>query len=120
MESMSRAPYYLPKARDGQRLGHGQLLDGMIADGLWDVYEDFHMGNTGELVAEKYERQPRGARQLRGGLASEPSARVAAENRQVRRRDASRSKSPAARARSRSSTGTRDRAATLPSKGSAS
>jgi acetyl-CoA C-acetyltransferase len=54
MESMSRAPYYLPKARDGQRLGHGQLLDGMIADGLWDVYEDFHMGNTGELVAQEY------------------------------------------------------------------
>ncbi|MBK8975953.1 MAG: acetyl-CoA C-acetyltransferase [Planctomycetes bacterium] len=55
MESMSRAPYYLPEARTGVRLNHGQLLDGMVADGLWDVYNDFHMGMTGELVAEKYE-----------------------------------------------------------------
>ena len=54
MESMSNVPYYLPQARAGQRLGHGQMIDGMIADGLWDVYNDFHMGNTGELVAEKY------------------------------------------------------------------
>ncbi|MGA1525855.1 MAG: acetyl-CoA C-acyltransferase, partial [Planctomycetota bacterium] len=54
MESMTNAPYYLPSARGGQRLGHGQLLDGMIADGLWDVYNDFHMGKTAELVAEKY------------------------------------------------------------------
>lgn len=55
MESMTNAPYYLPQARKGMRLGHGQVLDGMIADGLWDVYNDFHMGNTGELVAKKYE-----------------------------------------------------------------
>jgi acetyl-CoA C-acetyltransferase len=54
MESMTNAPYLLPKARDGYRLGHGQVLDSMVADGLWDVYEDFHMGNTAELVAEKY------------------------------------------------------------------
>jgi acetyl-CoA C-acetyltransferase len=55
MESMTNAPYLLPQARAGQRLGHGALLDGMIQDGLWDVYNDFHMGMTGELVAEKYE-----------------------------------------------------------------
>jgi len=55
MESMTRAPYYLRKGRDGLRLGHGEITDGMIADGLWDAYEDFHMGNTGELVAEKYD-----------------------------------------------------------------
>ena len=55
MESMTNAPYLLPQARAGQRLGHGKLIDGMIQDGLWDVYNDFHMGNTGELVAEKYE-----------------------------------------------------------------
>ena len=54
MESMTNCPYLLPKAREGYRLGHGQLLDSMIADGLWDVFEDFHMGMTGELVAEKY------------------------------------------------------------------
>ncbi len=55
MESMSRAPYLLPQARDGQRLGHGQLVDAMIHDGLWDIYNDFHMGMTAELVAKKYE-----------------------------------------------------------------
>jgi acetyl-CoA C-acetyltransferase len=54
MESMSNAPYYLPQARSGQRLGNGQLVDGMIQDGLWDVYNDFHMGMTGELVASEY------------------------------------------------------------------
>jgi len=55
MESMSRAPYLLPEARDGLRLGHGQLIDAMVHDGLWDIYNDFHMGMTGELVADKYE-----------------------------------------------------------------
>ncbi len=55
MESMSNAPYIVPKARTGLRLGHGQMLDSMVADGLWDVSNDFHMGNTGELVAKKYE-----------------------------------------------------------------
>ena len=54
MESMSNTPYYLPTARNGARLGHAQMLDGIIADGLWDVYKDFHMGNTAELVVEKY------------------------------------------------------------------
>jgi acetyl-CoA C-acetyltransferase len=53
-ESMSRAPYLLPEAREGVRLGHGKLLDAMIQDGLWDVYNDFHMGMTAELVADKY------------------------------------------------------------------
>ena len=54
MENMSLAPYYLKKARTGQRLGNGELVDGMIHDGLWDCYNDYHMGTTGELVAEKY------------------------------------------------------------------
>ena len=51
-ESMSNAPYYLQKARAGYRLGHGQLIDGVIKDGLWDVYNDFHMGNAAELCAK--------------------------------------------------------------------
>ena len=51
MESMSNVPYYLDKARNGYRLGHGQLTDGLIKDGLWDVYKDFHMGMAGELCA---------------------------------------------------------------------
>ena len=52
-ESMSNSPYLLPGARDGLRLGHGKLLDSMVNDGLWDIYNDFHMGNTGDLVAER-------------------------------------------------------------------
>jgi acetyl-CoA C-acetyltransferase len=55
MESMSNAPYLLPGARGGYRLGHGKLLDSMIHDGLWDAYNDYHMGCTGEVVAERYE-----------------------------------------------------------------
>src|SRR5580698_1727997 len=54
MESMSNCPYLLPDARGGYRIGDRQVVDSMIHDGLWDVYEDFHMGMTGELVAEKY------------------------------------------------------------------
>lgn len=53
MESMTNAPYLLPEARAGVRLGHGQLLDSMVHDGLWDIYNDFHMGMTGELVASE-------------------------------------------------------------------
>ncbi|MBX3461176.1 MAG: acetyl-CoA C-acetyltransferase [Planctomycetes bacterium] len=53
-ESMSNALYALPQARAGARLGHVQMLDLMIHDGLWDKYNDFHMGMTGELVAEEY------------------------------------------------------------------
>lgn len=55
MESMSNCPYLLPRLRQGYRLGHGQALDSMITDGLWDAYEDSHMGMTAELVAEKYQ-----------------------------------------------------------------
>ncbi|MGA8102788.1 MAG: acetyl-CoA C-acetyltransferase [Candidatus Acidiferrales bacterium] len=54
MESMSNSPYLLTKARTGYRLGNSELIDSMIQDGLWDVYENYHMGLTGELVAEKY------------------------------------------------------------------
>ena len=54
MESMTNAPFLLQKARAGLRLGHSDLIDSMIWDGLWDIYNDFHMGQTGELVAEKY------------------------------------------------------------------
>ncbi len=52
MENMSQAPYYLPGARDGYRLGHAQLVDGLIKDGLWDVYNDFHMGSAAEICAK--------------------------------------------------------------------
>jgi acetyl-CoA C-acetyltransferase len=54
MESMSNCPYLLTQARAGFRLGHAQALDSMISDGLWDPYENFHMGMTAELVADKY------------------------------------------------------------------
>jgi len=55
MESMSNGPYLAPRVREGLRLGDGQLLDSVVHDGLWDIYKDFHMGMTGELVAEKYD-----------------------------------------------------------------
>lgn len=53
MESMSNVPYYLDKARSGYRYGHGTLIDGVIKDGLWDPYSNFHMGNAGELCARE-------------------------------------------------------------------
>src|SRR5712671_3097426 len=54
MESMTNAPYLLPQARKGYRLGDAQIIDSMVRDGLWDIYNDYHMGITGENVAEKY------------------------------------------------------------------
>jgi acetyl-CoA C-acetyltransferase len=53
MESMSNTPYYLDKARTGYRIGHGQIVDAMLRDGLWDVYNDYHMGNAAELCARE-------------------------------------------------------------------
>ncbi|HEX6726967.1 MAG TPA: thiolase family protein [Nitrospira sp.] len=54
MENMTRAPYLLEKARQGYRLGHAELVDSLVKDGLWDVYNNFHMGHGGELCAAKY------------------------------------------------------------------
>jgi acetyl-CoA C-acetyltransferase len=54
MESMTHAPYLIPKAREGYRLGNGVLIDAMINDGLWCAFENYHMGNTGEVVAQRY------------------------------------------------------------------
>ena len=54
MENMTMAPYYLEKGRSGYRMGHGQFLDSMIHDGLWDIVNDFHMGISNELCSEKY------------------------------------------------------------------
>ena len=54
MESMSNAPYFLPKARSGYRLGNGELLDGVVHDGLWDSFNNFHMGSAAELIARKF------------------------------------------------------------------
>ncbi|TFF41487.1 acetyl-CoA C-acetyltransferase [Pseudomonas sp. RIT623] len=53
-ESMSLAPYVMPSARTGQRMGHGQLVDSMISDGLWDAFNDYHMGITAENLVNKY------------------------------------------------------------------
>src|ERR1043166_269132 len=53
-ENMSRAPYLLEKARNGYRMGNGELVDAMIRDGLWDVYKNVHMGTCGDRCAEKY------------------------------------------------------------------
>ncbi len=55
MESMSSCPYLLTRARTGLRMGHDRIVDSMISDGLWDVYNDMHMGATAEMVADKYD-----------------------------------------------------------------
>src|SRR5256712_11762880 len=54
IEAMTDAPYILPQARKGYRLGNAQIIDSMVHDGLWDIYNNYHMGITGENVAEKY------------------------------------------------------------------
>ena len=54
MESMSNCPYLLERAREGLRMGHGQVIDSMINDGLWCSFEQCHMGNAGEVVASEY------------------------------------------------------------------
>lgn len=63
MESMSNVPYYLEKARSGYRYGHATMIDGIIKDGLWDPYSNFHMGNAGELCAKemKFSREEQDA-----------------------------------------------------------
>jgi len=53
MESMSNVPYYLPKHRFGSKMGNAKVIDGMVHDGLWDIYNDYHMGNAGELCAKE-------------------------------------------------------------------
>src|SRR5438093_4953601 len=52
-ENMTRAPYRMPRARQGFNLGHAEVLDSMITDGLWDIYNDFHMAIGGEIIAER-------------------------------------------------------------------
>jgi len=74
MESMSQAPYLMPAARTGARLGDAKLVDAMIHDGLWDVYSNQHMGLTGELVAKEYQVD----RAAQDAFAAESHARAAA------------------------------------------
>ena len=68
MESMSNIPHYLEKSRTGLRLGHGQLTDGILKDGLWDPYNDYHMGEAGEICSAEY------------GITREDQDRYAAES----------------------------------------
>jgi len=84
MESMSNAPYYLKKARGGYRMGNGELIDGMIFDGLWDPYNNYHMGNAGELCAKEMsfsrESQDEFAKEsYRRALAAQKEGRFADE-----------------------------------------
>jgi acetyl-CoA C-acetyltransferase len=74
MESMTNAPYLLQQARSGYRMGNGTLIDSMIYDGLWDAYNDFHMGTAAEMVAEKYGI----TREDQDAFAAESHARAAA------------------------------------------
>lgn len=76
MESMSNVPYYLDKARNGYRLGHGQIIDGLVKDGLWDVYKDYHMGNAAELCAKEHNI----TREEQDAFAIESYKRAAAAN----------------------------------------
>ena len=79
-ESMSNTPYYLPKARTGLRLGHGSVLDGIIHDGLWDVYNDHHMGICAEKCSEKYGV----GREAQDAHAAESYKRAASARKEVR------------------------------------
>ncbi|HEY2471148.1 MAG TPA: acetyl-CoA C-acetyltransferase [Terracidiphilus sp.] len=74
MESMTNAPYLLQQARSGYRMGNGNLVDAMINDGLWDVYNQFHMGSAAEMVAEKYKI----TREDQDAFAAESHRRAAA------------------------------------------
>ena len=104
-ENMSYAPYLLPKARNGYRMGHGEVVDSMIKDGLWDVYNNLHMGICGDRCAEKYEftRQDRTISPWRAISAPSALNRKGSLPRKSRR-----SRSLAAKAR-RSWTRTRNR-----------
>jgi acetyl-CoA C-acetyltransferase len=84
MESMSRAPYLLDRARTGYRMGHAQMYDSMILDGLWDVYNQFSMGLCGELCADKYHftreaQDDYAARSYTRALAAQAEGRFARE-----------------------------------------
>jgi acetyl-CoA C-acetyltransferase len=84
MESMSQAPYLLPKAREGMRLGHAQVIDSVIQDGLWDVYGDVHMGTCGELCAReknisRAEQDAYAAESYRRARAAQAEGRFRAE-----------------------------------------
>ena len=77
MESMSNAPYLLPQGRNGFRMGNSVVVDSMVHDGLWDVFNDYHMGITGENVAEKTRDYARGAGPVCARLASQGFRRMA-------------------------------------------
>ncbi|MGE6319872.1 acetyl-CoA C-acetyltransferase [Pseudomonas oryzihabitans] len=74
MENMSLAPYVLPKVRTGLRLGHAELVDSMISDGLWDAFNDYHMGQTAENLVDKYQL----SREAQDAFAARSQQRAAA------------------------------------------
>ena len=106
-ENMSLAPYVLPSARTGQRMGHGQLVDTMITDGLWDAFNDYHMG----ITAENRWKNTASPASSRTPLPPSPSARRWPPS----RRAASRMRSPRSPCRrKRRAAGVRHRRATAP------
>jgi len=74
MENMSLAPYVLPKVRSGLRLGHAELVDSMISDGLWDAFNDYHMGQTAENLVQQYQI----SREAQDAFAARSQQRAAA------------------------------------------
>ena len=93
MESMSNAPYLLPRVREGLRMGNGEIVDSMITDGLWCAFENCHMGLSGEVVAETYTRR-------RGPSRTPTRPPATGKRRQATRRDGSRTRSCRSRFRS--------------------
>ena len=85
-ENMSASPHVLPGSRDGFRMGDAKLIDTMIVDGLWDVYNQYHMGTTAENVAKKYDISRAAAGRVRAWRVAE-QGRGGAEGRQVQGRD---------------------------------
>jgi acetyl-CoA C-acetyltransferase len=83
MESMSNCPYLLPRVREGLRMGHGNVVDSMIHDGLWCPFENWHMGNAGETVAETYKV----TRDQQDSFAAESHQRAAAAHTEGRFKD---------------------------------
>ena len=117
IENMSQIPYALLKARDGLRLGDGKVTDLLVHDGLWDIYNNFHMGMTAEWVVENYDV----SREDQDAYAARSHQRAVRRlgGRQVRRRGRAGGGAPAQEATRSSSTATRARAPTPPPRGMA-
>ena len=83
-ESMSNIPYYVPKAREGYRYGHGEMLDGLLKDGLWDAYDGHHMGMCAENCADKHGFSERSRTSMLSSLTNVPQRQTRPESSRMR------------------------------------